>query len=446
MHFVSRSVRTPSLGQVPQRMEIVMSVVKSMRFKRLLSFVSMLLFVATGTLMGAGAAHADQAGFTWTSQTGAGTAGTTEWYSVTYGNGLFVAVSDNNGSQGVMTSPDGSTWTLRTTPIGAWVSVTYGNGLFVAVGYADATPGDFNRVMTSSNGIDWTIRTAAATNFWNSVTYGNGLFVAVSGDNRNGEQVMTSSNGIDWTSRTAAAYNEWNAVTFGNGLFVAVSDSVTGSAANRVMTSSNGIDWTARTAANKDWNSVTYGGGLFVAVTGSGPLNTQVMTSPDGSTWTSRTAAAGGGWNSVTYGGGLFVAVSILGHVMTSPDGSTWTGRNAPTADEWYSVTYGGGLFVAVAYYDGSHVMTSGIFGGGASADPAKWTTIPQGLPLSSTGTCDALDDKAVAYGSGLTGGWKRSWEPWVNTTIGANGQRIGGWACIRTLINKGGLTWSIAN
>ena len=76
----------------------------------------------------------------------------------------------------------------------------------------------------------------------------------------------------------------------------------------------------------------------------------------------------------------------------------------------------------------------------------AQWTAIPQGLPLSATGTCDALDDKAVAYGTGLTGGWKRSWEPWVNSTIGANGQRIGGWACTRTLINKGGLTWTIAS
>ena len=76
----------------------------------------------------------------------------------------------------------------------------------------------------------------------------------------------------------------------------------------------------------------------------------------------------------------------------------------------------------------------------------AQWTSIPQGLPLSAAGTCDALDDKAVAYGTGLTGGWKRSWEPWVNTTIGANGQRIGGWACTRTLINKGGSTWTIAS
>jgi hypothetical protein len=81
-----------------------------------------------------------------------------------------------------------------------------------------------------------------------------------------------------------------------------------------------------------------------------------------------------------------------------------------------------------------------------ASAEPEKWTTIPQGLPLSANGTCDALDDKSVAYGSGLTGGWKRSWEPWANPRTTDGGLRIGGWACIRTLINKGGTTWMIEN
>ena len=90
--------------------------------------------------------------------------------------------------------------------------------------------------------------------------------------------------------------------------------------------------------------------------------------------------------------------------------------------------------------------MRAALFRTYVTTQDAQWTAIPQGLPLSATGTCDALDDKAVAYGTGLTGGWKRSWEPWVNTTIGANGQRIGGWACTRTLINKGGLTWTIAN
>ena len=168
-----------------------------------------------------------------------------------------------------------------------------------------------------------------------------------------------------------------------------------------------------------------------------------------GITWTSQTSAADISWQSVTFGNGLFVAVSESGsgnRVMTSPDGFTWTGRTSAADNRWLSVTYGNGLFVAVSDSgSGNRVMTSGLFGG-AVADPASWITIFQGLPLSAAGTCDGLDDKVVAYGTGLTGGWQRGWEPWVNTTLGANGERIGGLACIRTLINKGGLTWSIAN
>jgi hypothetical protein len=45
-----------------------------------------------------------------------------------------------------MTSPDGINWTIRTSPADInWNSVTYGNGLFVAV----ASTGTGNRVMTS---------------------------------------------------------------------------------------------------------------------------------------------------------------------------------------------------------------------------------------------------------------------------------------------------------
>ncbi|MSW67064.1 MAG: hypothetical protein F2820_07360 [Actinobacteria bacterium] len=34
----------------------------------------------------------------------------------------------------------------------------------------------------------------------------------------------------------------------------------------------------------------------------------------------------------------------------------------------------------------------------------------------------------------------------WVNPTLGPDGQRIGGWGCIRTMINKGNGVWEIAN
>jgi hypothetical protein len=125
-----------------------------------------------------------------------------------------------------------SNWTSRNASAeNEWSSVTYGNGLFVAV----ALSGTGNRVMTSPDGITWTARTSAADNFWYSVTYGNGLFVAVASSGT-GNRVMTSPDGITWTARTSAADNSWRSVTYGKGLFVAVASSGTG---NRVMTSLN---------------------------------------------------------------------------------------------------------------------------------------------------------------------------------------------------------------
>jgi hypothetical protein len=91
--------------------------------------------------------------------------------------------------------------------------------------------------MTSPDGITWTSRSSAADNNWWGVTYGNGLFVATAFSGT-GNRVMTSPDGITWTSRTSASDNGWLGVTYGNGLFVAVSYTGTG---NRVMTSPSSI-------------------------------------------------------------------------------------------------------------------------------------------------------------------------------------------------------------
>jgi hypothetical protein len=217
--------------------------------------------------------------------------------------------------------------------------------------------------MTSPDGITWTIRTSSVDRQWQAVTYGNGTFVAVA-DSGTGNRVMTSPDGVTWTSRVSAGDHDWNSVTYGNGTFVAVSQ--TAGVGNQVMTSPDGITWTIQTsAADLFWQSVTYGNGLFVAVAYSGTGN-RVMTSPDGVTWTSRTSAADLFWWSVTYGDGLFVAVANSGtgnRVMTSPDGITWTSRVNDVDNDYKSVTYDNGLFVAVSSTGtGDRVMTSGEF------------------------------------------------------------------------------------
>ena len=223
-------------------------------------------------------------------------------------------VGDGAVSDAVSVTPaavDAVTWTARTaSEANTWWSVAYGNGVFVAVAEDGAS-----QVMTSPDGVTWTARTAAAASSWDSVTYGNGVFVAVAYDGTN--RVMTSPDGVTWTARSAAEANNWTSVTYGNGLFVAVA----GDAASRAMTSPDGVTWTARTSAFSRCecrHSVAYGNGVFVAVASSG--TNRVMTSSDGVTWTARTAAAANAWRSVTYGSGVFVAVANSGtdRVMTA--------------------------------------------------------------------------------------------------------------------------------
>jgi hypothetical protein len=88
-----------------------------------------------------------------------------------------------------MTSSNGVTWTSRTSASNNnWYDVTYGNGVFVAISY----DGTGNQVMTSTDGASWTSRTTAGvSNNWRSVTYGAGLFVAVNESGTN-HYVMTS--------------------------------------------------------------------------------------------------------------------------------------------------------------------------------------------------------------------------------------------------------------
>lgn len=141
--------------------------------------------------------------------------------------------------------------------------------------------------MTSPNGINWTTRTAATDIFWQSVAFRpassgvDPLFVAVARTG-SGNRVMTSTNGITWTIR-ASPDNSWTGVTYGNGMFVAVGSITPGGVGlTGVMTSTDGTNWAVgSTPADNTWNSVTFGNGRFVAVANSSTVSgTRVMTSP----------------------------------------------------------------------------------------------------------------------------------------------------------------------
>ncbi len=80
------------------------------------------------------------------------------------------------------------------------------------------------------------------------------------------------------------------------------------------------------------------------------------------------------------------------------------------------------------------------IYGGTSrpAATNSSWPVIRQSLPLPGGETCATVDDRDYAWGTALTGGWVKSWEPWVDGGTG-------GWACNRTLVNKGHI-WTVDN
>lgn len=267
-----------------------------------------------------------------------------QWESVCYGNSLFVAVADS-GTNKVMTSPDGADWTSQTSQDKPWQSVAYGDGVYVAV----ADGGITQRAMSSTDGITWTLRTTPVDNDWQGVTWGNGLFVAVS-DTGTGDRVMTSPDGTTWTGRVSAADNNWQGIAYQSGLFVAVA----AGGAQRVMTSPDGITWTLKTGITgaRTWQAVTWGNGVWVAV-GTGGPSQRIMYSYDTEVWLLSPHETGTSYYGVCYVNGLFVAVGSPGldRVIISTDGINWTTIDT-RAVGWRGVTFGNGSFVVVQRQD----------------------------------------------------------------------------------------------
>jgi hypothetical protein len=308
--------------------------------------------------------------------------------SVTYGNGLYVAVGDAGT---ILTSPDGLNWTSQASGITTrlW-SVAYGNNLYVTVGDSGGGSG---RILTSANGISWTNRVSGTSNNLISLTYGNGLYLAGGeGQTGNGifnysdsESLRISPDGITWSRDTTTGLSYSSGITltyltYSNGLYVALTPQFDGFSVSHggyityvcdIFTSSDGKHWTPRWTTplytfpeSELLTSVAYGNGRWVAVgyelSGiyypSGDIHS--ATSLDGITWNSGSAFENVTPNSITYGNGLYVAVGGGGAIYTSPEGSTDTVSISGTTSTLNSVTYGNGAFVAVGN-NGTILITS---------------------------------------------------------------------------------------
>ena len=145
-------------------------------------------------------------------------------FDIAYGGGRFVAVG---GLNAIYSSLDGVNWNEESSGLSRLFgvnSVTYGNGMFVAVGSEFVDRGEFvsgegygaerpttkSTIISSEDGVAWSIRHTDTSQSLGSVAYGNNRFVAV-GSNRGpvdewgndtsfNAVILTSTDGTEWTA------------------------------------------------------------------------------------------------------------------------------------------------------------------------------------------------------------------------------------------------------
>jgi hypothetical protein len=254
---------------------------------------------------------------------------TTTLFNITHGNGTYVSVG---ASGSILTSSNGILWTVRnaSTHGGDINGVTYQNGLFVYGGTKGA-------IATSTDAITWTARTSGTTSTITSLIYGNGVFVYAGANGA----IATSTDAITWTARTSGTTSTINRLIYDNGLFVY------GGNGGVLRTSTDAITWTARTSGTtSNIFALTYGNGLYIYAGNGGVLR----TSTDAITWTARTSGVTTTIFSLNYGQGLYVYGTTAGIIRTSSNGITWTARTPSSLSfpQFRSIVYANGLFVIV--------------------------------------------------------------------------------------------------
>ena len=370
----------------------------------------------------------------------------TNWFSVCYGNGKYVAVAFRN-SNIMAYSINGISWTEGTLPSSqAWYSVCYGNDKYVATANTDKLAvitfrgfplsqvsteakeriyqltsldelenpisetdladkyhnGNTLYIENADGSTEWwkiidntklgkeaSIEgqegTMPSSQQWESVCYGNGKYVAVA-NTSNGTNIMAySTDGINWTRGNMPSSKQWESVCYGNGKYVAVSIGATSGDSNIMAYSTDGISWTQGTMPSyQRWKSVCYGNDKYVAVGWASGDSNIMAYSTDGISWTRGNMPSSQQWFSVCYGNGKYVAVASGTNIMAySTDGISWTEGNMPISKRWKSICYGNGKFVAVA--GGTNSMAY-------STDGISWA---QGtMPLSKQW-------QEVCYGNG---------------------------------------------
>jgi hypothetical protein len=210
-------------------------------------------------------------------------------------------------------------------------------GLYVAVG-------GYGLILTSPDGVTWTQRTSPNTNTFRGVAWTGSYFVAAADSGF----VVRSADGINWSNTSETFATPTGVSSNGSGTVV-----ITGYAGKIRYSTDNGGSWaTGSSGTSNDLLAVNYANGRFVAV---GAAQT-FRYSAAGATWST---ASGPGpthtFTSVGYGPtNTWLAGTSAGKIAISTDnGNNWSLSNS------YSTNLSGVASVTeIAYANGQWIAT----------------------------------------------------------------------------------------
>jgi hypothetical protein len=277
------------------------------------------------------------AGATWKS---GGNLGTGDIAGIAYGpilnsatntyatTGTYLGMGANGAKY---QSTDGLNWTAKTASDSTnWLSTLYALNKFIGIGQGGA-------VSYSTDLTTWTSATSGVTQNLNAIASNGSMVVAVG----NNGTIIRSTDAITWTAATATPstlplYGVGYTI---NGIWVAVGANGT------LLTSSDGATWAAvNSGTTADLKSVASMANIITTNNVAATVYSMVITgnngallqSADGATWAQQSIGTNANLNAIVASVGVlpsnqFVAVGNAGVVYTSTDGITWTARTSNT-------------------------------------------------------------------------------------------------------------------
>lgn len=279
-------------------------------------------------------------------------------------------------------------WNLSYLSPRDWLwQVTMANQQYVAAG-------DNARIMTSQNGVDWSIEAVPLTNSTaGSAT--NTVFFCVGGNTNlllaagNHGSLITSpsllvpvlvtnvdgsiftnyinSQGVAWFAQTAPTTNDLSGVCVFGASYILVGGNGT------ILLSSDGTNWSRTSSSTTNYLSGLTCSTNLLVVTGDQGL---ILTSPSGSSWTRRTSGTTNWLFRVRWLDGVFLALGENGTLLKSTNGLTWTAVAVPTTN-WLNDAV---MVSNVCYVIGNNGTVLG------STNLVTWTNVPSVTDLSLYG------------------------------------------------------------